>query len=251
MKLGLKLILFIIPSIWLSISNAWQSNFLVGASGGFAQSTGHVDFGMTYLGLPIYPRFDTEIELVDQGGLASVFVGYQWICNRWIYGLELKLDWMEDARAHEYALSDNGFFPGVGILLGFTGQFEYERSPLVGLSARLGYEVSPIFIPYIRFGVEATRDKFNVTVQGLSQIYPFGISLEDKRDIYSYYIGFGAQTPLFSSPFSLRFEYNYIARGRALITSGNIVDGDVNPFFEIQTHSKIHQLFASLVWDIN
>lgn len=251
MQISTKIVTLLISMLWLNAAQAWDHRTpLFGVTGGFSQRTGHVDYGMVYQSIPNFPRNDFEIELVDQGGMGGIFAGYQVKCHNWIYGLEVKVDYEDRGEAHDYAVSDNGFGPPFTPIAGFTGIFSYHRSPILGISGRVGYHFSPEFIGYMRLGGATSRDHFEVTIQGSPALFPVGITLDDSHQINYIFLGFGAETPLFDTHFSLRFEYNYNFRGRALVVSGLMPNGTIDPFFEIQTHPKTHQLFASLVWNM-
>ena len=44
------------------------------------------------------------------------------------------------------------------IPIGLRGSGAYERGPIFGLTGRGGYFVTPGFFPYIRAGVQTSRD---------------------------------------------------------------------------------------------
>ena len=78
--------------------------------------------------------------------------GYQARCNGWLVGLELEVDWMSNGSTTNFQFTDANS-------VSWSGSAQYKRETNVGLTGRLGYQVAPCLLPYMRAGIETSRDK--------------------------------------------------------------------------------------------
>lgn len=247
MKMHQRLILcFLGGLLFVNTAHAqWEPNWLIGVSSGYAERRGDLSIALNY-NLPVFfPRMVNDFEYSDRGVIWGGFVGYQAFCDAWLLGVELHLDWDNFDKQREF------LFPDLAGLLSWDVRGRYEREPLIALSTRIGYEMAPYFLAYLRFGVETSKDTLDVTIGTNPTLFPFaGLNMHDSRWLYRYLLGFGAETPVFCTPFSLRLEYNYHSRSDALESNGIIVFPGLNPVFSSYMHPKENSIKVSLVWNI-
>jgi hypothetical protein len=240
---------------------AEPGNFLIGASGGYAGRSSNMAATVLYnnpnllfSGIPP----STVIEDYDDSGFTwGLLVGYQAQCESFILGAELSVDWEDYAEDHPFAFSDVRAAQG-GIGLGWNGNFRYERDVAIALTARFGYELEsliyffpPVFIPYIRFGVETSRDTVVASYSGDPAVYPFSTSSSKQRWPYRFITGVGTEFPILLIPgLSIRLEYNYHSSGQTIETTSSINDGQiVNPTFVSAMDPIIQSGKVSFIWN--
>lgn len=198
---------------------AWQSNWLVGASGGYASAKG--PFNLTILDTNGRQNVFNHT-YKDSGFLAGLLAGYQARCQRWLFGLELNADWRDLDRTHDFAQTlTTGNANGVG----FTGTVEYDREWALALTGRVGYAVAPYLMPYLRVGVEGAEDELTVT--GLINNTNAPFEFDDEDWTYRLVAGIGVEVPLamFIDGLTARAEYDYHHRGQGVTARANIFNG--------------------------
>ncbi|MBN9287681.1 MAG: hypothetical protein BGO43_02700 [Gammaproteobacteria bacterium 39-13] len=223
----------------------WQGNWLVGVSSGYAERRGDLSIGLAY-NLPniFFPRMINDFEFSDKGLIWGGLVGYQAFCGAWLLGTELHVDWDNFDKRRDFV------FPDLAGVLSWDVRGRYEREPLIALSARVGYEMAPYFLAYMRLGVETSKDKLDVRVAADTSMFPFGvIEMHDSRWLYRYLVGVGAETPVFCTPLSLRLEYNYHSKSDALESAGAISFPFFNPVLSSYMHPKENSIKVSVVWN--
>jgi opacity protein-like surface antigen len=190
-----------------------NGNWLVGVSGGWAW---HSDRDATVT--IQHPAPGSEITSYQLGNddssskfIWGLLAGYQARVNGWLLGGEVNVDWRkhnDDARG--FTVDD----PVDGIITGSVNG-NSGHNAVVGLTGRIGYEVSPYFLPYIRLGAEVTRTEnrdFVVTAPGV----PYTVtSSNDRNHRWGFIGGLGAEFPVpVCKTLSLRAEYNYHSHSR-------------------------------------
>jgi opacity protein-like surface antigen len=259
-KLG-KYRLTILATSFISISiSSAHANWLLGASVGYTDTNGTLSSNIAYLdptGLGgTLSNINKEIQFTNNTWLLGFFVGYQWICNQWLTGVELGLDWYDTYDPQDFVLGES---------LGYEGKARYKHDAIVSLTGRLGYTLKDYLIPYIRLGAEASRDHLDVTY-----FSPIGIgagnaafiaSIPERNTYYRLVGGIGLEVLLyhlscnFIPELSVRVEYDYHGLQRAI--SGSIVRIDsINPPVANQQYSvnyKPHMNTGklSIVWNFD
>ena len=225
----------------------WEGNFLLGVSGNynwnnnddFEGTISHATTGrVTNFG---------HAETGDDNDNWSwgLLGGYQARCNGWILGGELSIDWIDNTHrdSNNFAFTDANT-PNRG----WTGNTNFHRDYAVALTGRMGYEVSPFFIPYIRAGAETSRDKitFNLfTPTGA----PFLIASNDGRiQSYRFVGGLGAEVPVpVFDGVTFRTEWNYHSKGKTVDTAG--LANDNMTLIMVSNQQSINTVKASLVYN--
>ncbi len=193
----------------------WEGNWLLGVSGGWAW---HSDRDATVsiihdqVGNPVTSYQVGNLDDNNSNFIWGLLAGYQARCNGWLLGGEINVDWRnhndDDAT---FAVID----PIDGVISGsFSGNSHHNA--VVGLTARVGYEVSRYFLPYIRLGAEVTRvDDVNFSaIRPAAPAYSVAYS-SDRNHRWGFVGGVGAEFPVpMCNALSLRAEYNYHTHGR-------------------------------------
>lgn len=191
---------------------AWEGNVLVGVSGGYANRDGTLNVNH---GSPAPGRQVAIVnEALDESGFIwGLLTGYQVRCNGWLMGAEINVDWRNLDDNTAFAFTD-------GLSRGWDATASYEQKTVVGLTGRLGYEVSPCFMPYARFGAETSDDDLTYrasTVSGTSM----GAMVDGSRRQYRFVGGIGAEMPIaMLACLSFRLEYNFYSKSKGVAASG-------------------------------
>lgn len=206
--LCLSSVLFAVPSA----QAAWEENWLVGVTGGYANRDGNLNVNH---GSPAPGR---QVAIINQaldesGFMWGLLVGYQARCNGWLFGGELNIDWRNLNENQAFAFTD-------GLSQGWNATASYNQDTVVGLTGRFGYEVTPCFMPYVRFGAETGDDSLNyraATVSGTA----IAASVDGSRRQYRFVGGIGAEMPIpMLACLSFRLEYNFYSKGKGVDASG-------------------------------
>ncbi len=226
----------------------WEGNWLLGVSGGWAWHSDR-DVDVTIL----HPAPGSEITSyhADMDSNNSKFIwgllaGYQARCNGWLLGGEINVDW----RNHN---DDDTTFsvidPVDGAITGSVSGNNHHNA-VVGLTARVGYEVSRYFLPYIRLGAEVTRID-DVDFVAIAPAVPYSVAYSsDRNHRWGFVGGVGAEFPVpMCNALSLRAEYNYHSHSRhddiAALAS------DLGTLYTVSGDGSRHENTgkASLVWN--
>lgn len=200
--------LFAVPTV----QAAWEGNWLVGVMGGYANRDGTLNVNH---GSPAPGR---EVAIVNQsleesGFIWGLLAGYQVRCNGWLFGAELNVDWRNLDETDAFAFTD-------GLIRGWSATSNYDQDIAVGVTARIGYEVSPCFMPYIRFGAESSDDSINYQASTISGTALAGF-IEGSRRQYRYVGGVGVEMPAPVLPcLTFRLEYDFFSKGKGVHASG-------------------------------
>ncbi len=262
-----------------AVQAGWQGNWLVGISGGYAEREGRdyitsIDGGTAVPaigGVVLFAGNQTVFNqrFEDTGWIGSLFAGYQWKCNRWLVGAEVNIDWRDYDETHDFVYADatapapnpnpTGITPRPWI-----ASMTYERDWVLGLTGRMGYELAPYLMPYIRLGAEWSRDKLqydaarqpgrvgipNVGIVALPGT--IAVSANGRENSYRLVGGMGLEVPVPTvagiNGLAVRAEYDYHSKGRTIgataAASDNItlVNTSMNP--------SEQSMIVSLVWNI-
>jgi opacity protein-like surface antigen len=237
----------------------WQGNFLLGASGGWAWHNSDDDVLNVTInhqpGISAY-QFGNLGDRDDSNFFGGLLAGYQAKCNGWLLGGEVSVDWLD--RGDNNGVSATVVDPIDGAI-SFTASDDNHNDAIVGLTARLGYEVSPWFMPYIRLGAEygGHRNGFNytATAPAAADPAPYAVVSDDDNDHrWGFIGGLGAEIPVpVFSGISFRGEWNYHSRGHHNDDNRVTVASDNKHIFTVTNgddHRHINTLKFSLVWNI-
>jgi opacity protein-like surface antigen len=246
-----NLIACVLTSLLLPISAQaeWKNNWLLGISGGY--SSHETDFDNTFVLLPpgIAPfSFSTNYDFDANPWLLGLLGGYQMRCNRWLMGAELSFDWENNVKQN-YAYGEMAFLPDTA----YSGSATYKRETTIGLTARIGYEATCWLMPYLRLGVETSRDKLEVDMRSFSNANadPHTYSASTENRSYRFVGGVGLELPMIQcTGLSARAEYNYISSSRDLNVNSLWSDPQFQSIFNFHNnHTNV--IKASLVYNFS
>ncbi|MBS0287188.1 MAG: porin family protein [Proteobacteria bacterium] len=231
-----------------SASAQWQGNWLLGVSGSynwydngdFEGNISHPTGRVTNFG------WLTDDDNEDDRWAWGVFGGYQARCNGWLFGAELAIDWIDndDQDNNNFVFTDANA-PNRG----WVGNAGFSRDYAIALTGRFGYEVFPFFMPYVRAGVETSRDKISFGLLTADNAQPFLIASGDgRRQSYCFIGGFGAEVPLpLADGLAFRAEWNYHSDGRTVDASG--LANDNATLVTVSNQQSVNTVKASLVFN--
>lgn len=179
------------PSITLAKQ---EFNFLLGVQGGLESRKAEVH--STYNVIAGTSTFnDTRNSVTDSGMILGALAGLQWQCDRFVYGLEGGVDFQSFEKNRSYLLTN---------LPTATGTVVYDRGPTFTLAGRVGWFVTPFFMPYLKAGGQYSEDEmtFVITQSGS------GRPSSEKDDIYGWNIAVGVEFPALG-PSTIRVEGAY------------------------------------------
>ncbi|MBS0290420.1 MAG: outer membrane beta-barrel protein [Proteobacteria bacterium] len=208
---NLKLVL--LASVVFMATNVqadWQGNFLLGVSAGGAWHNNDDNFNVIVAGgTPVQSQLFTVGDVGNGDHFIWGFLGgYQARCNNWLAGLEINVDWRGDDDDVTYVI-------GTDSLIGpATGTISRDRDGVWGITARLGYNILPCLMPYIRLGADFTNRDFEFvgTTTDLATNVTWSVD-GDGSDKWGFVGGLGLEyfMPMITG-LSLRAEWNYHAR---------------------------------------
>ncbi|MFI4937079.1 MAG: outer membrane protein [Candidatus Berkiellales bacterium] len=241
---GLLLVSFTLKA---SIKPGWTGNWYVGGSLGYADLNGDLNTTMNYTGNAIPGQFLQTLNVInytDTGFVVGALVGYQEIWHQWLVGGELNFDLQSIDRNHTFAFSD------IDNLIGWTGNARYQRKNMIGLSGRVGYAVSPYFMPFARLGVGFSDDKLITSFAGNPGVYPNEVVMTEQHWIHCFLLGAGAEIPIpHTCGATVRLEYNFYSRARTVQGFGLLLDGVISPTFQSGIQPEMQMIRMSLVWN--
>lgn len=199
-------------------AQAWDGNWLLGASVGYGQVHGDAD--LFHEDAFANSHFNHR----NHSWLWGVLGGYQARCNEWLVGLELSADWLRRHGGDDISFIDDDGFT-------WRASGNHHHDPIIGLTARFGYAISCYFLPYIRLGIETHRHRHDADVERLpltDEDLLLSYNLEGSRRSYNFVGGIGAEMPIpMCNGLSFRLEYDYHSRGRSNNADAVLVDGTV------------------------
>jgi len=235
-----KLGTFIFLSSTLGLATAahanFHSNWLLGVEGGYGERTGNFD--VTTVG-PLGSQTVFRNDWVQPTYLLGLLGGFQASCNDWLLGLELNVDWQARHKSTNFAYTT----ASVATPTAWSDTISFKRDWSVGLSARAGYFLSSYFMPYVRLGVETSRDKLTLTgANTLGNV----LGISHSHSTYRWVGGVGAEMPLPQvQGLTIRAEYNYVSSGTAAHATG--FAGPVAASVSWKPHTNLGKV--ALVWN--
>jgi hypothetical protein len=157
----------------------------------------------TVLPLPI-TSYDNQSETIsDRGTFLGLLAGLQYRLGRVLIGIEGNLDFNSFYQPSFFVFNTpNNVNTDV-----FSATAFYKRGPVLGLTGRAGWFVTPGFMPYVRLGAQVSHDEGSYqVVAGVNQVRDYS---ERSKQIYGVVGGIGVELPTFIGPSTLRFEYTY------------------------------------------
>lgn len=211
----LALSLVSVLSTGSTIANAYQGefNFLLGVQGGAESRKG--EFATRYTTVaplallapaPNVAYHGAQESVTDSGVILGALGGIQWQCERLVLGLELSADFQSFEKNRPLVFANEAGGPGAL----YSGTVEYDRGPQLSLDARIGWFVTPFFMPYIKVGGSWSKDDFSYVV---SQIVPTVVAAPDlsnslDHEVWGWHAGLGVEFPAFG-PTTVRAEAVY------------------------------------------
>lgn len=197
---------FRIPCCWD------DSNFLAGVE--FAYARQRTVFETNFVAPTFLPPINNYANytatVVNPGYILGGLAGWQMRVCRFLFGLEGNLDatgLFKRPRTftfQDYYVTNSHWFAGSVVT---------DRGPILGLTTRMGFFVTPGFLPYVRLGAQTSRD--NVTYQvfsGTTAGGPIATSWDYsslKKRTIGVVAGVGVEFPAFIGPSTVRLEYNF------------------------------------------
>lgn len=196
------------------------NNFLLGVSMGYViqRNTFVADYTTSLAGFfPGVPRTHTE-EVKDSGVLFGLLAGWQWRCYRWMFGAEGSVDFSSDfQRIHKFAYGEDlPPLPPIGV----AGTALYDRGNIYALTGRVGYFVTPFFMPYLRLGGQVSHDEVIYQAFFGGAVVNPDFSSRTK-DVFGVVGGVGAEFPTYIGGTTIRFEYNLAVTDTLKIEDNN------------------------------
>lgn len=186
----------------------YQGNFLVGGEIGYARqeikdfvtrlnANSPAPFGFV---TPLSVRRET---MSNGGGLLGLLAGWQYRCERALFGAEASVDFQTFDQPRPFMFTDSNNFS-------YSATAYYDRGPLFALTGRAGWFVTSGFLPYVRLGAQVSRDKVNFQVFPFSSVMPMG-ALKDfssaRHSQYGVVAGLGIELPALIGASTVRVEY--------------------------------------------
>ena len=185
----------------------WEGNWLIGVTGGYAQQDGHYEVNIGYA--PPGSQVGTvRKRFTEDEFIWGLLAGYQARCNSWLFGAEINVDWRDLDGFSRFAFTDP-------LRVGWNGQAEYHQDTVVGLTGRVGYELTPCLLPYIRLGAETSDDRLSASL--INNVGTLSGAASDTRRQYRLVAGVGAEVPIPAiCGLTFRLEYNYYSQGKVI-----------------------------------
>lgn len=224
----------------------WFPNWLVGISGGYGNRVGNLTVRNIYHDGGSTPTPGAYIirDLNDSGFIWGGLIGYQAICQEWLKGIEFSVDYHAISRSKAFAFRD----PQDN--LGYSGLMRYQRKWMIALTGRLGYAITPRFMPYLRAGAELGSDRLTTSFSSPALLDDFLVANETRDWVHRFLLGGGIEMPLVPAcGTTLRIEYNFHSKGKTIKTEASIYDGVYNPTFFGQSQPYTQSMRLVLVWN--
>lgn len=237
-KLGSALCLATV--LWVGTANAqWERNWLLGVSVGYADQ--EATLGLYEPANPLATAGQGPLD--DNLFTWGVFTGYQAVCNNWLYGLELNMNWFYNEKTHRYGLITAFGAPG-GVATA-----RYDADTQIGITGRIGYQFTDYFMTYVRAGVEGTREELSFTARdNASSVF---VNAFGRRNVINFVGGVGVELPILLPQIenlSFRMQYDYHASGKVVGATGVASDGVTFVFASARPHANT--VSAAFVYNI-
>ncbi len=182
------------------------------------------------------PTLNYSHNLHDNGWLGGLWVGYNWVCNSLLFGLDLSADWLNADDSHQFLAANSA---GAN----FLNTARFEKDFIYGLSARLGYKQWDFAAPFIRLGIERVRNELSLDIDSTVAVPVRQLGFTKSHHETGYLVGLGMDIPVFNNHTNVRLEYQYHWQNRAEFDfSSGLIAGraDIKP--------KAHFLTIGLLW---
>lgn len=205
-KLGLLVSAVVLAT---SAQAGWQGNWLLGVSAGGAWHQSGDDINLTITDGAVTNNFTFNNDNNDDSSFIwGLLAGYQARCNGWLFGAEVNVDWRDNDDDGSFAF-DTSTILGPGV----SGTISRDNDPVWGFTARIGYEVSCYFMPYIRLGFDYGSRDVEFTAATSALVDNFIVTASNDNDKWGFVGGVGAEFPIpVMAGLSLRAEWNYHSR---------------------------------------
>ena len=214
----------------------WENNWLLGLQGGYLTREADVEFIVNH---PFNRTTTITSSHEDNGFIGGILAGYQKRCHDWLFGVEANIEWQEVNREQFAAFTD-----ALGV--GFNAHSSYSQRNVVALTGRFGYEMYPNLMPYIRLGVQSSRDK--LVIGATSSDLTDSLDMESIRRVYRLTGGVGAEMPIcYLMGLSARAEYNFRSRAGSIVA--NQLAADNETFSSASVRPKSHAFIFALVFN--
>lgn len=232
----------------LAVQAGWKGNWLLGVSAGYNWHDGDLDFTFVDNSTPALWAVPFENDFDTKNWSWGILGGYQAKCNQWLLGLEVNVDWENETNTNSFAFNVP---PPSTLDISATG--DYKRDATIGLTGRIGYEVVCWLMPYLRAGIETSRDRFTVNAEEVNGAV---VALSDSERSWRFVGGIGAELPVpYLAGLTFRAEYNYHSRIRTLDDTQAWVSTTNLPvqnlFAQANTHNYTNSLKASFVYNFD
>ncbi|MBS0290423.1 MAG: outer membrane beta-barrel protein [Proteobacteria bacterium] len=243
-----KLKLAFLASAVLMATNVqadWQGNFLLGVSAGGAWHNNTDDFFfMSFLSPTGFTSFAVNDDSDDSHFIWGLFAGYQARCDNWLAGLEVNVDWRGNNDDDvDFVLTDPAVTPIVGTV-------HRDRDPVIGITGRLGYNVLPCLMPYIRLGIDYSQREYELTATApnIPAFGSFGVNSDNNK--WGFVGGAGLEwfMPMIAG-LSLRAEWDFHVRNDDNDDSAVIAVGATTVGISGFSHTHEQSARASLVYN--
>lgn len=219
-----------------SAQAALQHGFEVGVRGGYAwQHDGDLNVAAGFIPGGAQTLYYTK-DLKDNGWLGGLFVGYNWVCNSLLMGVDLSADWLNADDRHQFLKRSN-------TNVNYLNAARFEKDFMYGVSARLGYKASDLMTPFVRLGIERVNNKLDLDIDTTAVPAVRQLGLAKSTHETGYLAGLGVDIPVFNKNTNVRVEYQYHWQNWADFGfSNNVLSGkaDIKP--------KMHLLTIGLLW---
>tara|TARA_R110002110_G_scaffold65206_1_gene179887 strand:- start:35252 stop:36019 length:768 start_codon:yes stop_codon:yes gene_type:complete len=192
-----------------------RSHFLVGAEAGVEARHTHYNFDYVLTSNAVAGTAGNlqrnQTRVVDTGSFLGLLTGWQIQCGRTLLGVEGSVDFHSFEETKQTLFADN-VAVNAALTTPYLATAKYERGAAYQLSGRAGWWLTPFFMPYVRLGLQYSRDQITFTApvrQIVSAANPGNPSFSQKTDVWSGVGGIGVEIPAFG-PTSVRVEFDYI-----------------------------------------
>ena len=243
-KIGASLLLTS-TLVWSYASQAHYADlnnpkFNVGVTLGHMTIQGNAPFNFTNL-TPAGTGARVQ-KMSNSNVLYGATAGADWFYQRLMIGLGASLEGNQADKAQRFNLeAPIGTFQ--------NAQFQYARGASTQAFIRLGYKIADYMMPYVKAGLNSSRDDMTFTantVSGIGAGARYNYTLTDR--INTPLLGIGLEVPLFLYRFSMRFEYNYIASDEVRMSAP--ADNGLGTI-RVNFRPETHQAKLAWVWNFS
>jgi hypothetical protein len=231
---------------WRHWPNLPNSSFLLGGNIGYLNQKENFDTNFTTAFVGGVPVSYLKERISETERSFGILAGWQYHCYRWMFGIEGDVNFQtlgSDDTTRSFA------FAGPTGTDFYSGTVRYHRGNIFALTGRLGWFVTPGFMPYLRLGAQISRDEAQYQAGVAFNTGNTVVVLPDfsskKQDVWGAVGALGVELPTFIGASTFRFEYMHVRTERV-----EIID-TVAPI--IGTHRfrspETNEIRASFVWN--